>query len=63
MSSGKREYGRKGSKAGGSHVEMSVRGNPPVDTEASSLSDEYANSAIVMVNELFRESGLLSTCN
>ncbi|KRY54312.1 hypothetical protein T03_5892 [Trichinella britovi] len=63
MSSGKREAGRKGSKAGGSHVEMTVRGNPPVDTESSSLSDEYANSAIVMVNEPFRESGLLSTCN
>ncbi|KRZ84082.1 hypothetical protein T08_14417 [Trichinella sp. T8] len=56
-----REAGRKGSIAAASHVEMTVRGNLPVDTESSSLSDEYANSAIVMVNEPFRESGLLST--
>ncbi|KRZ97809.1 Checkpoint serine/threonine-protein kinase BUB1, partial [Trichinella sp. T8] len=46
MSSEKREAGRKGSKAGGSQAEMTARGNPPVDIGSSSLSDEYANSAI-----------------
>ncbi|KRY07788.1 hypothetical protein T12_16458 [Trichinella patagoniensis] len=58
---GKREAGRKGSKACGNHVEMTVRGNPPVDTGSSSLIAEYANSAVAMVNEPVQENGLLST--
>ncbi|XP_003367659.1 hypothetical protein Tsp_11929 [Trichinella spiralis] len=50
-SSRKREAGRKGSNAGGSQAEMTARGNPPLDTDSSSLSDECANSAIADVNE------------
>ncbi|KRY11964.1 hypothetical protein T12_17093 [Trichinella patagoniensis] len=49
MSSGKREAGRKGSKASGSQGEMTEQKSPPVDTGSSSLSDECANSAIAEV--------------
>ncbi|KRY24020.1 hypothetical protein T12_537 [Trichinella patagoniensis] len=57
---GKREPGRKGSRAGGSQAEdMTAQRNPPVDNGPSSPSDDCANNPVGMTNEPAQESGSL----